>query len=291
MSLLQSIFVDRSVFDLFQLLVRLSANRGRRRLFEEQRLRWWRRWRRRRRRSDQLTRSRPFGAPQSALFLIQTVHLVSTSGPDLVVLVSVVQTEVVRRSGVQTCRLRTVKSRTGATKGVIEAVVRRVSTGDSVSRRGGRIKTLGVAAVRVRVKATPDQGVGRHVAFAYERVTLENLDARGSSQNRGEERRVIGTGCSSEGRVQGEEPRVRGVTTSAFDVPHCRAVVQSLDREEPGDLLAVLVHVLQQQAVAPDAQPGVQSTCSQGTLFWVQFSQRFLDSEQTFLARVRHRAT
>lgn len=144
-----------------------------------------------------------------------------------------------------------------------------MSTGDSVGRRGRGIKALGVATVRVRVKATPDQGVGRHVALAYKCVTFENLDTRGSSQNRGEKRRMVGTGRSSEGRVQGKEPRVRGVAASAFDMPHSSAVVQRLDGKEPGDLLAVLVHILQQQAVAPDAQPGVQSTCSQGTLFWV----------------------
>lgn len=116
--------------------------------------------------------------------------------------------------------------------------------GDSVGR-GARVQTLGVATVGVRVKTTPDQGVGRHVAFTYERVTLENLDTGSSSKNRGEKGRMIGAWCPGEWRVQGQKPRVGGVAASAFDVPDRGAIVKRLDGKEPGNLLAMLVHVLQ----------------------------------------------
>lgn len=66
--------------------------------------------------------------------------------------------------------------------------------------------------------------------------------------------------------------------------------MKRLDREEPGDLLAVLVDVLQQEAVAPDAQPGIDSTCPESTLLGVEFAQRLLNAQQTLLARVRHGA-
>jgi len=48
------------------------------------------------------------------------------------------------------------------------------------------------------VEATPYQGVGRHISFADERVTFENLDAGCSSQHGGEQGRMIGVGCSRE---------------------------------------------------------------------------------------------
>lgn len=159
------------------------------------------------------------------------------------ILVTVVQADVVRRGGVQTRRLRAVQGGAGSAQRVIQAVVGRVA-GDPV-RRGARVQALGVAAVGVRVKTTPDQGVGRHVAFAYERVTLEDLDAGCSSKNSGEKGRVIGTWCPGERRVQRQEPCVRGVAASAFNVPDRGAIVKRLDGKEPGNLLAMLVHVLQ----------------------------------------------
>lgn len=202
MRLLQRILVRGPAFQLLELFVRFPANGGRRGLLEKQRLSGRGRWRWRRWRCDQLTRSRTLGASQGALFLVQAVDLVATLGPNLVVLVTVVEAQVVRRGAVQTCRLRTIQGGAGTAESVIEAVAGWMTGCHPVRRRCGRVQTLGVAAVRVRVETTSDQGVGRHIAFANERVTLQNLDTGRSSENSGEQRRMIRAGCPSERRIQ-----------------------------------------------------------------------------------------
>lgn len=301
------LLVARAILYLFDFLVCLILARlQRRRLIRHHQrlLGRWRRWRRRR--GHQLTRPRTLGASQGALvLLIDAVHLVPAPRPNLVILVAVVEAHSVHRLCVESRDRWTVQSGVGTAQGVIDAVVVPVA-GDAVARWTGVvvvvgagvgvgccrrwIHSLGITAVRVSVKATPHQGVGRHVAFAYERVTLEDLDAGGTSQNGGEQRRMIGTWGARERRVERQEARGGGVAVATLDVPHRGAVVQRLDGEEPRDLFAMLVDVLQQKAVAPDAQPRVDTASAHRTLLRIQLLEGLLNAEQALLAGVRHGA-
>uniref|UniRef100_A0A8D8FTF5 (northern house mosquito) hypothetical protein n=1 Tax=Culex pipiens TaxID=7175 RepID=A0A8D8FTF5_CULPI len=67
--------------------------------------------------------------------------------------------------------------------------------------------------------------------------------------------------------------------------------MQGIDREEPRDLLAVFVYVLQQDAVGPDAQPGVNAFGADGPLRGVQAAQRLLNALQAILALPGHGTT
>lgn len=145
-----------------------------------------------------MTGPRALGAAESALLLVDAVDFVATTGPDLVVLVAVVEAHVVRWSSVEPGDGRTVESGAGAAESVIETSGLWGRNGAvGVGTRG--IETLGVAAVGVGVKTTPHEGIGSHVALADEGVALENFDASCSSENGGEQGRMIGTWCSGEG--------------------------------------------------------------------------------------------
>lgn len=147
-----------------------------------------------------------------------------------------------------------------------------------------------VVAVGVGVEATPHQGVGRHVALADEGVAFEDLYPGGTSQYGREQGRAVGTGVLGEGRVQGQEAGSRVGSAAGFNVTHGRAVVQRLDGKEPGDFFTILVDVLQEQAVAPDAEPGVDAAGSDGPLLGVELAQGLLTADQSVLAHVGHRA-
>lgn len=170
----------------------------------------------------------------------------------------------------------------------VYAVGRRAA---AVTDAAAAVRLFGVRRVGVRVETAPDQRVGGHLAFAYERVTLQHLDAGRAAQYGREQRRMVGVRGPGERRVQRQEPRLRraaGLLGHQHE-PDGRAVVQRLDREESGDLLVVLVHVLQQQTVAPHAQPRVDAPGPQRPLFRVQLLERFLYALQPVLGDVRHR--
>uniref|UniRef100_A0A8D8JK78 (northern house mosquito) hypothetical protein n=1 Tax=Culex pipiens TaxID=7175 RepID=A0A8D8JK78_CULPI len=67
--------------------------------------------------------------------------------------------------------------------------------------------------------------------------------------------------------------------------------MQGIDREEARDLLAVLVHVLQQDAVGPDAKPRVDAFGADGPLRGVQTAQRLLDALEAILTLPGHGTT
>lgn len=230
------------------------------------------------------------------MFLVNGVNLVSAFRPNFVILVAVVQAHVVGRGGVES-RARgavVVEGSAGTAEGVIETAVRRMRSGRGTvrrDRRRRRIETLGVTAVRVSVEAASDEGVGRHVALADEGVALEDFDSGRSSEDRGEERRMIGTRCPRERRVEGQKSRGRRVAAGAFYVTHRGAVVQRLDRKESRDFLPMLVDVLEQETIAPHAQPTVDATCADCPLLGIELAQGFLHPQQALLARVGHRAT
>lgn len=69
---------------------------------------------------------------------------------------------------------------------------------------------------------------------------------------------------------------------------HGGAIVQGLDGKEPGDLLAMLVDVLQQETIAPDAEPGVDAARSQRSLLGIEFAKWLLHSEEALFARMWH---
>jgi hypothetical protein len=54
--------------------------------------------------------------------------------------------------------------------------------------------------------------------------------------------------------------------------------VQGLDGEEPGHLLPVLVHVLQEKSVGPDTHPGVDTLGGKCPVVRVQLLERLLDA-------------
>ncbi len=118
---------------------------------------------------------------------------------------------------------------------------------------------------------------------------------------------MVDVGVPRERRVQGQEPGLslvvravlaQGVVLGAGNRPRASpgvgpaieaapwhediadggAVVEGLDGEEPRHLLAVLVHVLEQEAVRPDGQPGVNSLRTQGPIFGVEFFEGLLYS-------------
>lgn len=64
--------------------------------------------------------------------------------------------------------------------------------------------------------------------------------------------------------------------------------MQGLDGKEPGDLLAMLVDVLQQETIAPDAEPGVDAARSQRSLLGIEFAKWLLHSEEALFARMWH---
>ena len=111
-------------------------------------------------------------------------------------------------------------------------------------------------------------------------MALEHLDAGRPPKDGREERRVVDVGVPGERRIERQKPGhlVAGRGPRHEDVPDGRAVVQRLDREEPGHFFTVLVHVLQQESVGPDAQPGVDALGSQGPVFGVEFLEGFLDA-------------
>lgn len=64
---------------------------------------------------------------------------------------------------------------------------------------------------------------------------------------------MIRAGRPCERRVQWQKTRVGRIAVSTFDVSDCGAIVERLDRKESRDLFAMLVDILQKQAVAPNA--------------------------------------
>ena len=52
---------------------------------------------------------------------------------------------------------------------------------------------------------SPHERVGRSFPFADENMALQHLDARRSTEDRREERRVVNIGVAGERRVEGEE--------------------------------------------------------------------------------------
>lgn len=73
-------------------------------------------------------------------------------------------------------------------------------------------------------------------------------------------------------------------------LPNSGAVMKTLDGKEPGDLLVVLVDVLEQYAVGPDAQPAVDAARARGALVGIQLLKRFLNALQAVLGLLRNRA-
>jgi len=95
------------------------------------------------------------------------------------------------------------------------------------------------------VEATPYQGVGRHVPFANERMTLENFDTGRSSQHGSEQGWMICAGRSRERRIQRQETRTGRVAVSTLDMSDRGAIVERLDGEKSRDLFAMLIDILQ----------------------------------------------
>lgn len=162
------------------------------------------------------------------------------------ILVAIVQTEIVSRSCVQTGRLGAIQGGTRSAQSVIKTIVRLMTRRDPIRRRRRWLQTFRVAAVGISVKATPYQGVGRHVPFTNERMTLENFDAGRSSQHGSEQGWMIRAGRPRERRIQRQETRVRRIAVSTLNVSDRGAIVQRLDGEESRDLLAMLVDILQE---------------------------------------------
>lgn len=135
------------------------------------------------------------------------------------------------------------------------------------------------------MEAATDQGVGGRFPLTDERMTLEDFDSGGATEDRRKDWRMLGTWGSCEGRIQGKELGFR-VGVAAFgdeDLADGGAVVEGVDGEEPGDLLAVFVDVFQEDSVGPDAEPGVDALGADGTLGGVQAAQGFLDALEAVL--------
>lgn len=100
----------------------------------------------------------------------------------------------------------------------------------------------------------------------------------------------LGARRAGKWRVQGQELwfRVRVTALRDQDLAHGGAVVEAVDGEEASDLLPILVHILQQDAVAPHAQPGVDALRADRSLARVEAAQRLLDALQAVLALPGH---
>lgn len=121
-------------------------------------------------------------------------------------------------------------------------------------------------------------------------MTLEDFDAGRSSEDCGEQGRMIDVGVPRERGVQREEPLhlvARGPRHK--HVAHGSTVVERLDRKEPRYFLPVFVDVLEQEPVGPHTEPGVDALGSQSSVFRVQFFERLLNALESVLGHVGHR--
>lgn len=155
------------------------------------------------------------------------------------------------------------------------------------------LQMSGIHVVCVRVKAATYECVGGHLLLADERVALEHLDAGSASQNAREKRRIVGARNARERRIQRQESvQVFAVRrTRNDDVTHCRAIVQTVDGKEARDAFVLLVDVFQEQAVAPDAEPRVDSLGTEHAFLGIQFAKWILDAVKTVLGHVRNGRT
>jgi hypothetical protein len=120
-------------------------------------------------------------------------------------------------------------------------------------------------------------------------MTLQHFYSRRSTQNGGEQRRMINVRIPGERRIQWQETGHRFAGRAGhLHIAHRRAIVQRIDREETRHLLPILVDILEQEAVGPDRQPGIDSLGAEGAVIGIEFAQRLLDALQAVLGDVRH---
>lgn len=122
-------------------------------------------------------------------------------------------------------------------------------------------------------------------------MALEHLNASRAPQNGRKYRRMLALRCARKRRVERQELglRIRVAALGHQHLAHGRTVVQRFNRKESGKLFAVFVHILEQYAVRPNAEPRIDALGADRTLRWVETAQRLLDALQTVLALARHR--
>lgn len=151
-------------------------------------------------------------------------------------------------------------------------------------------QVLGVSGVGVSVKAATDEGVSGRFPLADEDVTFEHLDARRAAHDARKQGRMVDVGMTGKRRVERKEagdaihsggrrrragPRAVGARWHQ-DVTDSGAVMERFNGKESRDSTLILIHVLQQEAIGPDGEPGIDPFGPHGAAFWVQLPQRLL---------------